>query len=243
MAFHTTRWSLVFRTAAPGEAGRLALAELCQAYWPPVHAFYRQAVRDAEQALDLTQGLFARLLERQDFAAVVPERGRFRHWLCACARHHLDEVRSAAMAQKRGGGRVLSLDLTGEDEVLRREPIDPQATPEQAFAQRWVRAVIDRAFTRLGSEWEARGRGRVFAKARGCLDDSGELEVGGYAACAAELGMSEGAFKVAVHRLRERLRELLQDEVRQTLDDPASVQDEIGLLLGELAARKTVLGA
>lgn len=173
---------------------------------------------------------------------MVPERGRFRHWLCACARHHLDEVRSAAMAQKRGGGRVLSLDLTGEDEVLRREPIDPQATPEQAFAQRWVRAVIDCAFVRLGGEWEARGRGRVFAKARGCVDDGGEVAVG-YAVCEAELGMSEGAFKVAVHRLRERLRELLQDEVRQTLDDPAGVQDEIGLLLGELAARKSVLGA
>jgi len=240
VVFHSTRWSLVFRTAEPGEPGRLALAELCRAYWQPVHAFFVCAVRDRERALDLTQGLFLRLLERHDFAAAAPERGRFRNWLCACARHHLADDVAHGLAEKRGGGaEVFSLDVATEDAALREDPVDPQATPEQAFTQRWVRAVIDRALARVGLEWEQRGRGRVFAVARGCLDGDGLQSL---AALAERLGMTEGAFKVAVHRLRDRLREVLQDEVRQTLEAPDEATDEIGFLLATLAGRKIVLG-
>ncbi len=239
MTFHSTRWSLVFRAAEPGDVGRQALAELCEAYWPPVHAFFVCAVRDRERALDLTQGLFARLLERQDFATALPERGRFRNWLCACARHHLADEVAHREAKKRGGGAAMfSLDMATEHAVMMEEPIDPQATPEQAFTQRWVRAVIDRALLRVGLEWQQRGRGRVFAVARGCLEVDGQRP---FLALAEQLGMSEGAFKVAVHRLRDRLREVLQEEVRQTLDAEDDAQDEIAFLLAALAQRKTVL--
>ena len=247
MTFHTTRWSLVFRAAQPGEPGRLALAELCEAYWPPVHAFYRRATGDAEAAADLTQGLFARLLERLDFAAADPERGRFRGWLCACARHHLSDVRSAAAAHKRGGAMVVrGLDFAGEEAAQRLEPIDAEATPEQAFAQRWVRALLDRALQRLTAEAEQRGRGRVLAMARAYLDGDGTGDPSGappMRAAAEQIGMTEGAFKVAVHRLRDRLRELVQDEVRQTVSDPAETQAEVGLLLAMLERRKIRDGA
>jgi RNA polymerase sigma factor (sigma-70 family) len=242
VTFHTTRWSLVFRAAQPGEPGRLALAELCQAYWPPVHALFRRASGSADEAADLTQGLFARLLEQKDFAAAAPERGRFRSWLCACARHHLSDVRSAAAAHKRGGAAaVVGIDFAGEDEAQRREPIDPEATPEQAFTQRWVRALLDRAVLRLVAEAEQRGRGRVAAMARPYLDGDAAGDRNGVPmrVVADQLGMSEGAFKVAVHRLRDRLRELVVDEVRQTVDDPAETQAEVGFLL-ELLERPKI---
>lgn len=240
VTFLTTRWSLVFRAAEPGDTGRTALAELCSAYWPAVFAFYRRAVPDRERALDLTQGLFLRVLERNDLAAVEPQRGRFRNWLCAAARHHLADQHAAQHAQKRGGGAIpIPLDVDAEDDRERSEPIDPSATPEQAFLQRFVRAVIDRAIARVGEEWERRGRGRVFAFARTCLDAEPAEP---YAAIAARLGTSEGAFKVAVHRLRERVREVLVDEVRQTLDDPAATADELLQLLAE-AGRKKSAGA
>lgn len=229
------------RAAEPGPAGERALAELCQIYWPSVHAFYRSAVLDRERALDLTQGLFERLLERGDFATAAPERGRFRHWLCACARHHLASEHDAAGALKRGGGvAFVSLDLEREEAELAREPIDPQATPEQAFAQRWVRSVIDRAVLSASVEYRERGRDRVFAVARGCLGEPHAHEP--FAVLAERLGMTEGAFKVAVHRLRERLRELIVEEVRHTLLDPSEVVDEISFLLAELARRKSRIG-
>ncbi|MEQ1632880.1 MAG: sigma-70 family RNA polymerase sigma factor [Planctomycetota bacterium] len=236
MTFLTTRWSLVFRATSASESGRAALAELCQCYWPAVHAFYRRAVREPEEALDLTQGLFARILERNDFAAVTQERGRFRNWLCACARHHLADVRAAASTKKRGGAvSTLAIDAAAEDDRERLEPIDPQATPEEAFAQRFVAALIDRAIARVGDEWERRGRGRVFAMARACLDGEPAEP---YAAIAERLGTSEGAFKVAVHRLRDRVREVLLDEVRQTVDDPAVTGDEVAFLLRLAGQRK-----
>ena len=246
MTFHTTRWSLVFRAAQPGEPGRLALAELCQAYWPSVHAFYRRATGDAEEAVDLTQGLFVRLLERQDFAAAAPERGRFRSWLCACARHHLSDVRSAAAARKRGGDLTvlgLVMAMAGAEEEARLDPVDPEATPEQAFAQRWVRALLDRALQRLQSEAEQRGRDRVLALARQYLDGDGDAAgAPPMRAAADQIGMTEGAFKVAVHRFRDRLRELVVDEVRQTVADPVEAQAEVGLLLALLERRKIRTG-
>ena len=140
MTFHTTRWSLVFRAADGGPDGPAALAELCEAYWPAVHAFHRRACGDEEQARDLTQGLFARLLERRDLASADPERGRFRSWLLACAQHHLVDVRRADGAEKRGGARTLPWPEDAEAGPL--EPVDPAATPEEAFARAWVRAGL-----------------------------------------------------------------------------------------------------
>ena len=226
----------MFRSAAGGEAGRLALAELCEAYWAAVHAFYRRGVGDDDFARDLTQGLFTRLLERGDFAAVDPQRGRFRSWLLACAQHHLADVRDAASARKRGGHVVFVTPLADESAAF--EPVDPAASPEEAFTQAWVRALVDRALAAIVVEEEARGRGRFVARARPFLLRDGDAAGGNDApmrTVAAELGTSEGAFKVAVHRLRERLRERIAAEVRQTVAEPGEVGDEVQLLLGLLA--------
>lgn len=229
-----TRWSLVFRAAVPDAAGRQALDELCGTYWPAVFAFYRAAVRDDERARDLTQGLFAQLLARGDFGAADPARGRFRHWLAACARHWLLDAVAHERAGKRGGGAVTrSLDVAADDPRW-REPVDPGETPERAFARRWVAAVVERAIARAGAEWRQRGRERVFAAAQRCLDGAPPRP---YAALAEEVGTSEGAFKVAVHRLRDRVRELIVDEVRHTVADAATVGDEVGILLAELGSR------
>lgn len=232
MSTNPTRWSLVFRASAPDAAGRQALDELCRAYWPAVFAFYRAAVHDDERARDLTQGLFAHLLGRGDFASVAPMRGRFRHWLAACARHWLSDATSHDRAHKRGGGNTCLSIEAADDDPRWHEPCDPQATPERAYAQRWVAALVDRAMARAASEWRLRGRDRVFALARLCLDGEPPRS---YEQLAAEVGTSEGAFKVAVHRLRDRVRELLVDEVRQTVDDPTTSGNEAGFLLAELA--------
>ena len=230
MTFHTTRWSLVFRAADGGPDGPAALAELCEAYWPAVHAFYRRAIGDEERARDLTQGLFARLLERRDLATADPERGRFRSWLLACAKHHLVDVKRADGAEKRGGARTLPWPDDAEAGPL--EPVDPAATPEEAFARAWVRALVDRALAAIVAEEVARGRGRIAHAARPFLlpgvDDSANATM---RTIAAELGTGEGAFKVAVHRLRERLRERIQAEVRQTVGGSDEAGDELRLLL------------
>lgn len=234
--FQTTRWSLVFRAAAPDGAGSAALQELCTRYWPAVYAFYRRSGREPAAAEDLTQGLFATLLERGDLAAVDPSRGRFRTWLCACARHHLADVVAAAGAARRGAGRVLLIEAAGEER--RGEPVDREAGPEQAFVARWVTALVDRCVADVIAEWRSRGRERVGLVAAGCL---GGEPPEPYAVLAERLGMSEGAFKVAVFRLREQVRDRLRAAVLDTLADPAELGDELNVLLGELQRRKIVL--
>lgn len=233
MTFHTTRWSLVFRAADGGPDGPAALAELCEAYWPAVHAFYRRAQGDEERARDLTQGLFARLLERQDLASADPERGRFRSWLLACAQHHLVDVRRADGAAKRGGARTLPWPDDASAGPL--EPVDPAATPEEAFARAWVRALVDRALAAIVAEEQVRGRGRIAHAARPFLlpggDDGANATM---RTVAAELGTGEGAFKVAVHRLRERFHEALRAELASTVDADGDVDDELAHLLAVL---------
>lgn len=213
--------------------GRAALAELCQSYWAPVYAFYRRLGRSRADAEDLTQGLFARLLAGNDFASVARERGRFRSWLLACARHHLADVQAADQAQKRGGGQVVSLDVLAEEQRLALA--SSQESPEQAYARSWVRSVVERVFSRLAAEYEPRGRARVLAAARPwLLLENGDEPM---RAAAAALGTSEGAFKVAVHRLRQRFHELLQAEIGQTLAGPDEVAAEMAHLLELLAGR------
>ena len=236
MAFGTTRWSLVVRARSGDAHGRRALDELCAIYWPAVYALYRREGLDADAAGDVTQALFADLLERGDFANATPERGRFRAWLCTCARHFLSNARASARAGKRGGGRpTLSLDVEREEGRLSREPLD-HLDPAAAFERRWAQTVIETALRRLaGAEVEA-GREALFAALRPTLE--GASPTHGWAALAAELGSSEGALRVAAHRLRGRFRDRLLAEVRETLDDPAGAGDEIAELMRALQAGK-----
>jgi RNA polymerase sigma-70 factor (ECF subfamily) len=200
-------------------------------YWPPVYAFYRCSGRDRETAKDLTQGLFLHLIERDDIAKASPERGRFRSYLRTCARHFAANRHRAETAAKRGGAsRVLSLDLDDAEEMLGMEAVDRE-TPERAFERNFAQALVGAVHEQLAAEFAERDRHELFAGLRCYLEVDGGP---GFAASAAALGMTEGAVKVAVHRMRKRFRDLLVAEVRQTLADPDEAADEIEQLLAAL---------
>tara|TARA_R110002073_G_scaffold79814_2_gene192477 strand:- start:99 stop:803 length:705 start_codon:yes stop_codon:yes gene_type:complete len=234
VAFHTTRWSLIAR-ANKGDAGaRLALDELCRVYWPPVYAMYRGDGVSAEQARDLTQGLFANLLEREDFGKADPERGRFRSFLRTCARNWLLNERDREQALKRGGeARVFSLDTEQEEQRWSRDPAD-HLDAAAIFERRWAQIVIEQSLSRLAEEEHEAGRGAVFVILRPALE--GDSLQHSWAELAVQLGTTEGALRVAVHRLRKRFRERIEAEVRDTLGDTDGNRDELAELLAALQA-------
>jgi DNA-directed RNA polymerase specialized sigma24 family protein len=232
MTFQTTRWSLVLRAAQPGDAGRLALGELCAGYWQPVYVFYRRLGANSDDAADLTQGLFADLLARGDLATTAPERGRFRAWLRTCARNWWTNERERASAQKRGGGiATVPLDRGDAEAWFGREAAALDDA-DAVFERRWAQTVIERAVWRLEQDEIAAGRGELFAHLRPSLDGDGAA--GSWAALAARLGTSEGALKVAAHRLRSRCRERVVAEVRETLADTGAPGEELRELLAAL---------
>ena len=232
-AFLTTRWSVVVAAGRPDEPrSRAALAELCEAYWRPVYAFVRRRGQAREDARDLTQAFFARLLEKNAVVGADPERGRFRGWLLGALKHFLANEWDRAHALKRGGGVVpLSLDFETADERLALEPAH-DLTPERAYEREWALAVLERAFDALEAEHVARGRGELFAALKDTL-------VGGeasHAQIAAALGLSEGAVKVAAHRLRRAFREVLRSQIAETVEGEAELERELGELIAALGA-------
>ena len=223
---------LAARTGDSPES-REALARLCEAYWYPIYAFVRRQGHDAETARDLTQGYFTRLLEKRELRRVDPKLGRFRAFLIASVRHFLSNERDREEARKRSpGSPILSLDAEAAEGMYLVEPAD-NATPETLYERKWAATVLERATRRLAAEAaEAveREDARRFSRLRVYLiEDRPGLP---YKEAAADLGMTEDAVKVAVHRLRRRFGELLRKEVAQTVQDPADVDDELRYLLG-----------
>jgi RNA polymerase sigma factor (sigma-70 family) len=234
VVFHTTRWSLIARATKRDDDARQALDQLCQIYWRPVYAMYRSDGIGSEQARDLTQGLFANLLEREDFHTADPDRGRFRAFLRTCARNWLANERDRERALKRGAGmKVFSLDVAEEEQRLAHEPI-VRLDAAAIFERRWAQAVIEQALARLAEEEHAAGRGEIFAILRPSLE--GDALDCSWADVAMELQTTEGALRVAVHRLRKRFRERLEAEVRDTLAEPGGDGDELAELLAALRA-------
>jgi RNA polymerase sigma factor (sigma-70 family) len=216
--FATTRWSLV---AAAQHQADAALADLCRLYWYPLYAYVRRRGHDAAEAEDLTQAFFARLLEKNGLASVTPARGKFRSFLLSACQNFLANERDRANALKRGGGRVVSLD--GADARYQREP-DHGETPERLFERRWALELLDRTLRRLREEHEQKGKSRLFDALKGTLAGDGAAP---YAELAATLGMTEGAVKTSVHRLRGRYAELLRQEIGETVATPAEIDDEV----------------
>lgn len=229
--FTTTRWSVVLAAAnASTGSARKALEALCEKYWPPIYAFMRRQGLRAEDAQDLTQGFFASLLESESLKNVSPERGRFRSYLLAAAKNYLSSERKRARAKKRGSGKApLSFDFPREEAQFHIEPADP-VTPERLYERRWALALLDSALERLAAEACAQGddKAREFALLRPYL--TREEPSAPYAEAAAALGATEGAVKVAVHRLRKRFSALLRAEIAETLADPGAVDEEIQYL-------------
>ncbi|HEV3260198.1 MAG TPA: sigma-70 family RNA polymerase sigma factor [Gemmataceae bacterium] len=231
--FVTTHWSVVVaaRENASPEA-RQALAELCRTYWYPLYAFIRRQGQSADESQDLTQELFARLLEKDFLGAVDRDKGKFRSFLLAACKHFLANERDRARAQKRGGGRdLLSIDGQAAESRYRLEPAH-SLTPEKLFERRWALTLLDQVLARLREEFVAAGKDKLFEQLKVFL--TGDKPATRQGQAARELGMTEGAVKVAVHRLRGRYRELLQEEIARTLDDPGQVQDEICALFAAL---------
>ena len=232
--FLTTRRSVVLAAGREGgtREAREALEKLAQSYWYPLYAFLRRRGTDSEEARDLVQGLFVLLLERQDLAAVAPEKGRFRAFLLASLKHHLFNERARQMALKRGGGRVLlQIDAAAADSRYACEPAHAE-TPEKLYDQSWASSVLERALGRVAEAYRQRGQAELFGRLQPLLARGAEAPP--REELAAELGLSEGALKVAVHRLRRRFRAELRSEIAETVAEPGQVEDEIRHLFDAL---------
>lgn len=231
--FVTTQWSLVV-AAKPGAASETqaqkALEELCRAYWYPLYSFVRNRGYSSSDAQDLVQSFFARILETHGFARADPERGRFRSYLLGAMKHFLANEWHRSQARKRGGGvTFLELDALDPEARYALEPSHPP-DPDARFDREWALESIARAMEHLRAESEAGGKGALFVALKGSLtgDEPARSET------AAQLGMTEGAVKVAVHRLRQRYREFLRAEIAETVTETPDVDDEMRYLLAAL---------
>ena len=232
VAFTTTNWSVVLAAQTRSAAADAALEKLCRVYWPPIYSFVRREGRSVEDAQDLTQAFFERLLERRDFDAVRREKGRLRSYLLASLKHFLINERARAMSIKRGEGRR-PIPL---DELVARERNDPEPadvlTADKIYERRWALTLLDQVLDRLGKQYAALGNEELFAQFRQLLgDDSGEIS---QAKIAVELGMNENAVKQAYHRFRQLYRELLREEIAHTVAVPGDVEDELRHLIAVL---------
>jgi RNA polymerase sigma-70 factor (ECF subfamily) len=236
--FATTRWSLV---AAAGQGAspqaQEALATLCRIYWYPLYAYARRQLPGAEDAQDLTQEFFARLLEKDYLQAADPQRGKFRSFLLTAFKRFLAKERDRAHAQKRGGGRpLLPLDFQTGEQQYQQEPAD-HATPETLYERRWALTLLEQTLARLRQELVNTGKQKLFEVLKGTL--TGEDTVEPYADIATQLDLSVQAVKVAVHRLRRRYAELLRAEIAQTVANPQDVEDELRDLFAAVRTRSS----
>lgn len=226
--FDTTRWSLVVAARDHSNPdARQALETLCRTYWLPIYAYVRRHGSDSEQARDLTQGFFCKLLER-GFSEASRERGKFRTFLLTSLKNFLADERDRARALKRGGGREpIPLDQREAERAYALEPAHDD-TPERAFERRWARTLLDRSFERLDREMAASSQPEGFSRLRPFL--TGEATEG-YRDAALELGMEESAVRVAVHRMRRRFGAILREEVAHTIGVASEVDAELRHLL------------
>lgn len=233
--FASTHWSVVLDANHSDPARKAAaLAQLCQTYWYPLYVYIRRRGNGPEDAQDLTQEFFARLLEKQWLNRVEKNGSRFRSFLLAAVNGHLANEFDRANAAKRGGGRhVLSLDAVEAEHRYSLEPVTHE-TPEKVFDRRWALTVLDRALARLREETVAVGKARHFELLNPFL--SREPESGEYASIAAELGVSSGSVSVSVHRLRQRYRALVRAEIAETVTDSKEIENEMRELFQVLLA-------
>jgi RNA polymerase sigma factor (sigma-70 family) len=236
-AFVTTQWTRVLQARGDSDESRAALAELCEAYYAPVFAFILREVRNDDTARDLTQEFFARLLKKDGFAKVNPARGRFRSYLLAAAKHFLSDMRDRDAAAKRNPGQPiesLQRDTTYTTNAEFQIP-DPHAVaPDLEFDRKWAITLLDRALTQLAEEHKAENKSNLFEALKPWLTgDSDELS---QSQAAKNLNLNESTFKVTIHRLRRRFRDLVKTHIAATLPEPdlALVADEMNYLVSIL---------
>jgi RNA polymerase sigma factor (sigma-70 family) len=232
--FVTTHWSVVLKAGQSDTTrARAALENLCESYWYPLYAYVRRRGYSPEDAQDLTQEFFARLLERNWVGRADRQKGRFRSFLLSAMNHFLADEWDKARAQKRGGGVMpVPLQFDAAETRYGHEPAD-STTPEQNFERRWALTLLDKVLRRLRAEYEQEGRAELFTALHPCL--VGERAGQRYADLAIRLGVTEGVVKSAVHRLRLRYRQLLREEIAQTVAEPGEVDEELKHLFAVLA--------
>jgi len=231
--FLTTHWSVVL-AAGHGDTTRAddALAHLCQTYWYPLYAYVRRRGHAVADAQDLTQAFFERLLERRWIESADHAKGRFRTFLLTALNRFLSDEWDKARAQKRGGGVAhVPVQLDTAETRYGAEPSD-NSTPEQYYERRWALTLLDTVLQNLRAEYEHTGKDALFAALNPTLIGARQSQP--YAELAAQLDMNEGAVKVAIHRLRRRFREVIKNEISQTVNDRAQVDAELHYLLEAL---------
>lgn len=233
-AFTTTHWSVVLAAQGRSPAADEALEKLCRSYWWPLYGFVRRSGYSPEEAQDLTQGFFALLLERRDIDVVRQEKGRLRSYLLVSLKNFLAKARRREVAVKRGEGRA----LVPLDKLLARENADLEPTdaltPDRIYERRWALTLLEQVLTGLESEYRSAGNAKLFDCLKEFLsDEPGRLS---QAEVAQQLGITENAVKQAFHRLRRRYRQLLHDEIAQTVAVPGDVEDELRHFISVLQA-------
>ncbi len=232
--FPTTRWSVVVAASDPhGEQARSSLVSLCENYWYPLYAYLRRCGLPAEQAQDLTQEFFVRLLEGRYLDRADPEKGRFRSFILTSLKFFVADQQDRQRARKRGGGILVPLEFSSGEERFQHEPAH-DLTPERVFERRWALSVLDRVVARLREEFVQNGRPEQFERLKVFLLGQSDAP---YASLAREMNTSEGALKVAIHRLRKRYRDLFRQEIAETVADPAEVESELKYLAAVLTRK------
>lgn len=233
--FATTRWSVVLSAKESNSPDSVvALETLCKTYWHPLHAYVRRRGYSPADADDLTQEFFSWVLERRWLERVDLQRGRFRTFLLTSISNFLANEWDKSHAQKRGGGKIISIQQDETEDGPAWEPAD-HFTPEQSFEWRWALTLLDQVLHRLQAEFVNDGKVALFESLKPCL--LGERSAQPYVDLAAALGMTEGSVKVAVFRLRQRYRQLLREEIAGTVENPESVDEELRYLFSVLARR------
>ncbi len=231
--FLTTHWSVVLSAREQQSSqSAAALETLCRTYWQPLYAYIRRQGRSPEDAQDLTQEFFARLLQKHYLHSVAREKGRFRTFLLVMLKRFLADEWDKARAQKRGGGQVFCVDWASAETRFLQQPVD-HLTPEKVFEQRWALTLLDQVYGQLEREYQEQGRGALFDALRFAL--TGSRSAVPYAELAGQLQTTEGAVRVAVHRLRQRYRELLRQAVADTVSCPEEIEEELRHLLQAVA--------
>ena len=232
-AFVTTRWTRVLDARGDSTEAKAALSELCATYYAPVFAFMRRSVPDEDSARDFTQEFFARLLARGGINNVAPQRGRFRSFLLGAIKHFLADMRDHDRRLKRGGGQANeSLDANAETSSGLEAPDSKAASPDGEFDRKWALTLLGRALAAMAQEYKEAGKSEQFEALKPWLTgDGGNFS---QAETAGQLEMNEGAVKVAIHRLRRRLREIIKNEISQTVKERADIDSEMHDLLEAL---------
>ncbi len=233
--FATTHWTVVLAAGSPDSSRyREALETLCRTYWFPLYAYLRRQGYSTHDAEDQTQAFLAHTLEKHDLVRADPNRGRFRSFLLSMLKHFVADQRDHAHAKKRGGDKKpLSFDVAEAEARYGLEP-SRQLSPDVLFEKSWALTILNQTMVRLKAETSRRGKQDLFEHLKSHL--AGQTHTIPYRDLAAELRMTEGAVKVAVHRFRARYRELLREEIAQTVSNSTDVEDEIRTLFAALAS-------